>query len=65
MDINGTTRVGNIAAQIPASIEVSARYGVASCCNGDRPLTGALAGTGASPVDSLAQKAPAGQPGHA
>ena len=48
MDINGATRVGDIAARIPASIEVFERYGVDFCCNGDRPLTEALAGTGAS-----------------
>jgi regulator of cell morphogenesis and NO signaling len=48
MDINGTTRVGDIAARIPASIEVFERYGVDFCCNGGRPLTEALAGTGAS-----------------
>lgn len=48
MDINGTTRVGDIATRIPASIEIFERYGVDFCCNGDRPLTEALAGTGAS-----------------
>ena len=48
MDINGASRVGDIAARIPASIEVFERYGVDFCCDGDRPLTEALAGTGAS-----------------
>lgn len=55
MDINGTTRVGDIAAKIPASIEVFERFGVDFCCNGDRPLTEALAGTGASARDILAE----------
>lgn len=55
MDINGTTRVGDIAAKIPASIEVFERFGVDFCCNGDRPLAEALAGTGASARDILAE----------
>ncbi|MCJ7795326.1 MAG: DUF542 domain-containing protein, partial [Thermoleophilia bacterium] len=55
MDVNGTTRVGDIAARIPASIEVFERYGVDFCCNGDRPLTEALAGAGVSAGDILAE----------
>jgi Domain of Unknown function (DUF542). len=44
MDIDGTTRVGDIAARILASIEIFERHGVDFCCHGDRPLvdTGAM-----------------------
>jgi len=55
MDIDATTKVGDIAARIPASIEVFERYGVDFCCNGDRPLSETLAGTGASAGDILAE----------
>lgn len=55
MDIDGTTRVGDIAARIPASIEIFERYGVDFCCHGDRPLLDALEGTGVSAGDILAE----------
>lgn len=55
VDIDSSTRVGDIAARIPASIEVFERYGVDFCCNGDRPLTDALGGTGISAGDILAE----------
>jgi len=55
MDIDGTTRVGEIAACIPASIEIFERYGVDFCCHGYRPLVDALDGTGVSAGDILAE----------
>lgn len=55
MHIDGTTRVGEIAARIPASIEIFERYGVDFCCHGDRPLAVALDGTGVSAGDILAE----------
>jgi len=55
MDVNSATRVGEISARLPSSIEVFERYGVDFCCNGDRPLVEALAGTGISADDILAE----------
>ena len=55
MNITGTSRVGEIAARLPASIEVFELYGVDFCCNGDRPLVEALSGTGVSAGAILAE----------
>ncbi len=55
MDVSGTTLVGEIAAKVPASLEVFERYGVDFCCNGGRPLVEALSGTGISVGDILVE----------
>jgi regulator of cell morphogenesis and NO signaling len=48
MQITASSKVGEIAAKIPASISVFERYGVDFCCGGQQPLEQALAGTNLS-----------------
>lgn len=55
MEITSDTRVGDIAATIPAAISVFERYGVDFCCGGDTPLSEALRGTGLSVGAILAE----------
>jgi regulator of cell morphogenesis and NO signaling len=55
MEIDGTMNVGDIAARVPASIEVFEHYGVDFCCNGRRSLQEAVSGTGVSAEGILAE----------
>ena len=42
MQITASTKVGDIATNIPASLSVFERYGVDFCCGGQAPLEQAL-----------------------
>ena len=46
MNIDGTTKVGNLAAEHPLATRVFARHGLDFCCGGGRPLEDVCAGQG-------------------
>lgn len=53
MRITASTKVGDIAAHIPASLAVFERYGVDFCCGGQLPLEQAVAEKGLSLGDLI------------
>jgi regulator of cell morphogenesis and NO signaling len=55
MQITASTKVGDIAAHIPASLSVFERYGVDFCCGGQKPLQEALAEKGLSVGDLIVE----------
>lgn len=55
MQITATTKVGDIATKVPASMTVFERYGVDFCCGGQRTLEEAVQERGLQVGDVLAE----------
>ncbi len=55
MTITASSKIRDVARDIPASLVVFERYGVDFCCGGDRPLSEAVQGTKLSVGDLIAE----------
>ncbi len=55
MTITASSKIRDVARDIPASLDVFERYGVDFCCGGDRPLSEAVKGMHLSVGDLIAE----------